>query len=166
MRARIAVGVVAVLTVLAMPGSVTAAGGVELGAFDATFAGSFSLSGPDQSPVFTVTEQGSGSEVGIPSGSFAYELWVVQDTRRRPDGCGPNSSTGRHGMATLTFRDGELRLRRVAGEACFAFPFVTGTEEWVAVGGSGPYRSSTALLVRELRLDVRTGSVTGHWLAD
>jgi hypothetical protein len=164
MRARIAVGVVAVVTALAMPGSVTATGAVELGAFDATFAGSFSLSGPDQSPVFTVTERGSGSEVGIPSGSFAYELWVVQDTRRRPDGCGPNSSTGRHGMATLTFSDGELRLRRVGGEACFAFPFVTGTEEWVALGGSGPYRSSTAVLNRAFRLDVRTGSVTGHWL--
>ena len=165
MRARIAVGVVAVLAVLAVPGAVTAAGTVGLGTFDATFAGSVSLSGPDQSPVFTVTEQGSGSEVGIPGGSFAYELWVVQDTRRRPNGCGPNSSTGRHGMATLTFREGELRLRRVGGEACFAFPFVTGTEEWVALGGSGPYRASTALLKRAFRLDVRTGSVTGRWLA-
>ncbi len=68
-------------------------------------------------------------------------------------------------MATLTFSDGELRLRRVGGEACFAFPFVTGTEEWVALGGSGPYRASTAVLTRTFRLDVRTGSVTGHWLA-
>ena len=76
-----------------------------------------------------------------------------------------HSSTGRHGMATLTCRDAELRLRRVGGEACFAFPFVTGTEEWAALGGSGPYRSSTALLDRAFRLDVRTGSVTGHWLA-
>ena len=165
MRARIAVGVVAVLSVLAMPGSVIAAGAVELGSFDATFAGSFSLSGPEQSPVFTVTEQGSGSEVGIPSGSFTYELWVVQDTRRRPDGCGPNSSTGRHGLATLTFGDGELRLRRVGGEACFAFPFVTGTEEWAVLGGSDPYRSNTAVLNRAFTLDVRTGSVSGHWLA-
>ncbi len=165
MRARIALGVVAVLTVLAMPGSGTAAGAVELGAFDPTFAGSVSLSGPEQSPVFTVTEQGSGSEVGIPSGSFAYESWVVQDTRLRPDGCGPNSSTGRHGMATLMFSDGELRLRRVGGAACFAFPFVTGTEEWVALGGSGPYRSREAVLHRAFRLDVRTGSVTGHWVA-
>jgi hypothetical protein len=164
MRARIAVPAVALLIVLATAGSVTAVGAVELGAFDATFAGSSSLSGPDQSPVFGVTEQGSGSEVGIPSGSFAYELWVVQDTRLRPDGCGPNSSTGRAGMATLTFGDGELRLRRIGGEACFAFPFVTGTEEWVALGGSGPYRSSTAVLTRAFTLDVRTGSVTGSGL--
>ncbi len=97
--------------------------------------------------------------------SVAYELWVVQDTRHRPDGCGPNSSTGRHGMATLTFRDGELRVRRIGGEACFAFPFVTGREEWAALGDSGPYRSSRAVLHRAFRLDVRTGSVTGHWLA-
>ena len=55
-------------------------------------------------------------------------------------------------MATLTFRDGELRLRRVGGEAGFAFPFVTGTEHSVALGGSGPYRSSTGVFEPSIQI--------------
>ena len=120
-----------------------AAGTTGVAAIDATFAGSFTVAGPDRSPIFTVTEAGRGSALGLPSGTFSYELWVVQELRRRPSGCGPNSSTGHHGLATLALADGHLRLRRDAGEACLSFPFVIGTEEWAAVGGSGPYRTST-----------------------
>ena len=165
MKARIALAVIAVLAGLAVPPVVAGAGGTGVAALDATFEGSFTLSGPDRSPIFKVTESGGGSAVGLPSGSFSYELWVIQDLRRRPSGCGPNSSTGHHGLATLAFADGDLRLRRVAGEACFVFPFVIGTEEWVAAGGTGPYRTSNVGIRRTFRGDVRTGTVTGSWLS-
>jgi hypothetical protein len=165
MRARIALIVIAVLAGLAVPPFVVGAGATGVAALDATFEGSFTVAGPDRSPIFTVTEAGRGSALGLPSGAFSYELWVVQDLRFRPSGCGPNSSTGHHGLATLSFADGHLRLRRVAGEACFAFPIVIGTEEWVASGGTGPYRTSTAGVRRTFRGDVRTGTLTGRWLA-
>lgn len=165
MRARTALAVIAVLAGLAVPPLVASAGATGVAALDATFEGSFTLSGPDRSPIFKVTESGRGSAVGLLSGTFSYELWVVQDLRRRPSGCGPNSSTGHHGLATITFADGDLRLRRVVGEACFAFPLVIGTEEWVAVGGTGAYRTSTVGVRRTFRGDVRTGTVTGRWLA-
>ena len=165
MRARIALAVIAVLAGLAVPPVVAGAGATGVAALDATFEGSFTVSGPDRSPIFTVTEAGRGSAFGLPSGAFSYELWVIQDLRRRPSGCGPNSSTGHHGLATLAFADGDLRLRRVAGEACFVFPFVIGTEEWVAAGGTGPYRTSTAGVRRTFRGDVKTGAVTGRWLS-
>lgn len=165
MRARTALAVIAVLAGLAGPPVVAGAGATGVASLEATSEGSFTVSGPDRSPIFTVTETGRGSALGPPSSSFSYELWVIQDLRRRPSGCGPNSSTGHHGLATLAFADGDLRLRRVAGEACFVFPFVIGTEEWVAAGGTGPYRTSTAGVRRTFRGDVRTGAVTGRWLS-
>lgn len=164
MKARMVVAAIVALAALATAPFDAIALAVEVAPLDAPFEGSFAVSGSDQSPVFTVTESGTGTDVGIPIGAFTYDLWVTQDLRRRPSGCGPNSSTGRQGLATLRFADGDLRLRRVTGDACFSFPFVMGTEEWVAVGGTRAYRTTTGRVSRTFQGDVRRGSVTGRWL--
>ena len=133
-------------------------------AFNAAFSTSFALEDVGRSDLFIVRESGGGAEEA--RGPFTYTASVIQDLRRRPVGCGPNSSTGVTGSATLRFADGDLRLFRLSGEACFSFPFVTATEEWAATSGTGPYRGATGRLVREWVGDVRTLTATGGWTGE
>ncbi|MGH9277274.1 MAG: hypothetical protein ACRD12_04110 [Acidimicrobiales bacterium] len=132
--------------------------------FDATFSASFSVEDLGRSALFIVRESGSGEEER--QGAFTYTSSVIQDLRRRPAGCGPNSSRGVTGSATLSFVDGDLRLLRLSGEACFSFPFVEASEDWVATSGTGSYRGATGHLAREWVGDVRSQTAMGAWTGE
>lgn len=132
--------------------------------FDATFSASFAVEDIGRSDLFIVGESGNGDEDS--QGAFTYTSAVIQDLRRRPAGCGPNSSRGVTGSATLRFVNGDLRLLRLSGEACFSFPFVAASEDWVATSGTGSYRGATGHLAREWVGDVRTLTAVGTWIGE
>ncbi len=133
-------------------------------AFDATFSAAFAVADVGRSDLFIVRESGNGEEER--QGTFTYTSAVIQDLRRLPAGCGPNSSRGVTGSATLSFVNGDLRLFRLSGDACFSFPFVEASEAWVATGGTGSYRGATGHLAREFVGDVTTLTATGAWTGE
>jgi hypothetical protein len=128
--------------------------------FSASFSGTFQITGDvGNSGLFIVEESGSGSEQTL--GAFSYETRLMHNLARRPPGCGPGSSTGTGGSASLTFADGVLRLERKSGAVCFAFPFINVEEEWVIASGTGAYAGVTGKFTRRLTGDVRFGTATG-----
>jgi len=128
---------------------------------DATFTGMFEIVGDiGQSGLFEVEEAGSGVEQAG-WGTFTYTASVRHNLARAPVSCGSNSSTGVGGSAVLTFASGQVWLHRSSGAACFLFPTIQVTEEWIIAGGTGDYLGATGNLVREFSGDVRNGATTG-----
>lgn len=128
--------------------------------FEATFAGTFSVAGDvGRSVLFAVHKSGTGSTQA--SAAFSYTASVLQNPARTPPDCGPSSSTGVDGFAVLSFADGELTLKRIAGTSCFAFPHTTVEEQWLVGSGRGAYAGATGALWRRMAGDVRFGTASG-----
>jgi hypothetical protein len=129
--------------------------------FEATFTGNFFITADiGKSALFIVEETGSGTEIGQ-LGSFTYTTYVPQNVMLTPSGCASGSSTGIDGSGILTFADGTLRLHRVSGISCFAFPTIRVEEQWVIASGTGAYTGATGKLTRNLIGDVRFGTSGG-----
>ncbi len=129
-------------------------------AFSATVAGTFSIAGDvGKSVLFAVQESGTGNAQATLE--FTYRLSVLQNLAKVPEGCGPSSSSAVEGFGVLSFTDGDLTLRRVAGTSCFAFPTITVEEQWVVSSGTGRYVGATGVLWRQMTGDVRFGSTSG-----
>jgi hypothetical protein len=157
-RALGALGASACLALGLASGQVTAK--PDLMPFEASFAGTFSVAGDvGRSVLFVVQESGTGTTQA--SAAFNYTSSVLQNLARTPPGCGPSSSTGVDGFAVLSFGDGELTLKRIAGTSCFAFPNITVEEQWIIGGGTGAYAGATGALWRRMTGDVRFGSASG-----
>jgi hypothetical protein len=129
-------------------------------AFDADIYGFFAVSGANgESPLFVVQESGSGYETTL--GDFTYTTYLLHNLARIPKGCGPDSSTAVDGIGVFTFADGQMRLERVSGTACFEFPNIVLEEDWRIASGTGAYIGATGKLVRTYDGDVRTGAGVG-----
>jgi hypothetical protein len=129
--------------------------------FEAVFSGIFAITGDvGHSGLFRVEESGSGIEQGE-LGAFSYTTALLQNSAHIPPGCGSGSSTGVDGSSVLKFADGDLRLQRTSGTACFAFPTVQIEERWVIASGTGAYIGASGELSRELVGDVRYGTSAG-----
>lgn len=131
--------------------------------FNATFTGNFSITGDvGKSVLFMVVESGSGNETEK-LGAFTYSTSLLHNLALTPSGCGSGSSTGVDGSGILTFTDGQLRLHRVSGITCFAFPTIQVEEQWVITSGTGAYTGATGKLSRNLVGDVRFGTSVGSF---
>lgn len=129
--------------------------------FDASYAGSFAITGDiGQSVLFVIEETGSGF-APTTLGNFSYASAVMQNLARVPDGCGSNSSTGVDGAAILTFSDGQVRLKRISGTSCFAFPTLHIEERWIITSGTGRYLGATGDIARVADGDVRSRVLRG-----
>jgi len=130
--------------------------------FDADIIGEFKVSGANgESPLFLVQESGTGYETTL--GGFTYTTYLLHNLARVPEGCGPDSSTAIDGFAVFTFADGQMRLERVSGTACFSFPIIELEEHWRIASGTGAYVSATGKLIRTYNGDVRYLSGTGDF---
>ena len=129
-------------------------------AFSATLAGTFSIAGDvGKSVLFAVQESGTGNAQAALV--FTYRLSVLQNLAHVPSGCGPSSSSAVDGFGVLSFTDGDVTLRRVAGTSCFAFPTINVEEQWVVSSGTGRYVGASGVLWRQMIGDVRFGSTSG-----
>jgi hypothetical protein len=128
--------------------------------FEATFTGDFWVAEDvGKSVLFIVEEAGNGYEQTF--GDFTYETSLLHNLARIPQGCGPNSSTGVDGLAVLTLTDGQIRLKRISGTACFVFPTIFIEEQWVIASGTGNHVGATGKLSRQLEGDVLSGTAVG-----
>lgn len=128
--------------------------------FDSEINGAFEVSGANgESPLFVVQESGTGYEATL--GGFSYTTYLLHNLARVPEGCGFNSSSAIDGFAVFTFADGQMRLERVSGSACFSFPVIELEEHWRIASGTGAYVSATGKLIRTYGGDVTTGSGVG-----
>lgn len=128
--------------------------------FNANIYGSFAIAGGiGESPLFVVEESGFGEESTL--GEFSFTTHLLHNLARVPPICEYdfNSSMGVDGFGVLTFADGQLRLERASGAACFESPppVISLDERWRIVSGTGAYVGATGKLTRTYDGDVATG---------
>ena len=134
--------------------------------FDAAINGSFQITRRvgDVSVLIVIEEEGTGIEGTL--GTFDFTSYLFHDDNRPRDGCGPLSTTGVDGSATLTFADGDLRLKRTSAETCFVYPNITVKSEWRIASGTGRYKGATGSLeknfVGTLPSYTGTGTLIGN----
>jgi hypothetical protein len=105
-------------------------------AFDGTMAGQF-MTGPGNAPLaFTVRTIAIGNST---LGPLSFAAFAFQDMSEAPPDCGPYSSIGTGGRASLIFADGTLELERDLGDACFWAPLIEVSETYRVVGGTGRF---------------------------
>ena len=116
-------------------------------AFDGTMDGQF-MTGPGNAPsTFTVRTIGLGDST---LGALSYAAFALHDMSDAPPNCGPYSSIGIGGHASLVFADGSLRLERDIGDACFNYPFIEVSETYRVVGGTGIFKGAKGDVGAEL----------------
>ncbi len=127
---------------------------------EAEISGVFGVTGViGESVLFIVEESGGGTEPTL--GSFNYSTFLMHNLAHAPPDCGPLSSTGIGGSASLVFANGSLRLKRTSGVACITGPTIRVEEHWVIASGTGEYIDASGSLSRVLDGFLPTGAADG-----
>ena len=126
-------------------------------AFDGTMDGQF-MTGPGNAPAtFSVRTIALGNST---LGSLSFAAYAFQDLSEVPPGCGPSSSIGAGGHASLILAGGSLHLERDLGDACFKYPFIDVSETYRVVGGTGLFEDAKGDVSAELNGEVIDYTIT------
>ena len=101
-----------------------------------------------ESPLFVVEELATGEESNL--GEFTFTSHLLHNLANVPPICEYEffSSSGVDGFGFFDFSDGQMRLERVSGSACYDSGTITLNERWRIVSGTGAYVGATGKLTR------------------